>query len=461
MGEVAFSLAKSPWFLKMNLRVLHIYFKEYNAMTKNKHLTDEERLQIENLLKQRYSIKSIADRLGKSTSTISREVRKRAQESEKFAAHYPHNRCIKRRECHRCQLCEDKPNCTRRCALCNRCNNICPSYEEDVCLKLYDPPYVCNGCPEESSCVLKKRYYLHKQAHEAYREMLIESRIGVNITEEDLLELDDFVSPLIKRGQSVHHIFANNPDEFEISEKSVYRYVAGGLLKADNLDMPRVVRYKPRKHKPVVHKVDSGCRIGRTYVDFQKFMEQANVSAVEMDTVKGGVSGKVLLTLMFKSCDFMLAFLRDRNTSQTVIDRFNILYDLLGTDCFKSLFPVILTDNGSEFSNPTALEFDAEGRRRTHIFYCDPHASFQKPNVELNHEFIRKILPKSKSFNHLTQSDIDRIMSHINSYSREKLNDKTPIEMFGFLYGDDIAKKLGLHKIPANDILLKPSLLRK
>jgi IS30 family transposase len=190
-------------------------------------------------------------------------------------------------------------------------------------------------------------------------------------------------------------------------------------------------------------------------------MEQANVSAVEMDTVKGGVSGKVLLTLMFKSCDFMLAFLRDRNTSQTVIDRFNILYDLLGTDCFKTLFPVILTDNGSEFSNPTALEFDAEGRRRTHIFYCDPHASFQKPNVELNHEFIRKILPKSKSFNHLTQSDIDRIMSHINSYSREKLNDKTPIEMFGFLYGDDIAKKLGLHKIPANDILLKPSLLRK
>ncbi len=192
-------------------------------MAKNKHLTDEERLQIENLLRQRCSLKFIAQSLGKSTSTVSREVRKRANESEKFAAHYPHNRCINRRNCHRCQLCEDKPNCTRRCALCNRYNSICPSYEEEVCTRLYDPPYVCNGCPEEYRCALKKRYYLHRQAHEAYREMLIESRIGANITEEELLELDGFVSPLIKQGQSVHHIFANNPDEFAISEKSVYR----------------------------------------------------------------------------------------------------------------------------------------------------------------------------------------------------------------------------------------------
>ena len=99
-------------------------------MAKNKHLTDAERLQIEILLKQRQTLKGIAQQLGKSTSTISREVKKRAKESEKFAKHYPHNRCVKRKDCHTLQLCEDKPNCTRRCALCNRCNSICPSYDE-------------------------------------------------------------------------------------------------------------------------------------------------------------------------------------------------------------------------------------------------------------------------------------------------------------------------------------------
>lgn len=425
------------------------------------HLTDSDRLQIEILLKQHCSLNKIADQIGKNKTTISREIKKRALDSEKFAAHYPANRCVKRRECQCVQLCDDKPNCTRRCATCGRCNKVCLTYEEEVCDKLVYPPYVCNGCAEEQRCVLKKRYYLHKHAHEAYREMLIESRQGANITEGELLELDAFISPLIKKGQSVSHIFVNNPDRLNISESSAYRYIAGGLLKANNLDMPRVVRFKPRKAKPVEHKVDSGCRIGRNYLDYTKFIEESGGAIVEMDTVKGGVSGKVLLTLMFKSCDFMLAFLRDRNTSQTVIDRFNILYELLGAKCFRSLFQVILTDNGSEFSNPKALEFDMAGNRRTSIFYCDPNASYQKPNVELNHEFIRKILPKGVSMNGLTQDDINLMMSHINSYSRGKLNDNPPIEMFNFLYGEGLAEKLGLIKIPPNEILLKPELLRK
>jgi IS30 family transposase len=100
------------------------------------------------------------------------------------------------------------------------------------------------------------------------------------------------------------------------------------------------------------------------------------------------------------------------------------MYGALGAECFKKLFPVLLGDNGSEFSNPKALEFDEQGNRRTRVFYCDPYSSFQKPNVELNHEFLRRILPKGSSFDHLAQEDIDLMMSHINSYSREKWCDK-------------------------------------
>lgn len=430
-------------------------------MAKFKHLTDEERLQIEVMLKQQYSLKAIAQKIDKSLSTVSREVRKHGMVSEKFAAHYPANRCVHRRDCWHCQLCMDKPNCTRRCATCNQCNKICPDYEEEICLKLFDPPYVCNGCADEYKCVLKKRYYLHKKAQEAYKEMLSEARCGANITEEELTELNTFISPLLKNGQSIHHVFSNNPDTFAISEKSVYRYVSGGLLDARNLDLPRVVRFRPRKNKTVVHKVDRNCRIGRTYADFQKFMEQTDVQVVEMDTVKGGQSGKVLLTLLFRSCDFMLAFLRDHNTSQTVIDCFNTLYALLGQQSFQSLLPVILTDNGSEFSNPVALEFDEFGNRRTHIFYCDPSSPHQKPEVELQHEFIRRISPKGYSFDKLTQAQVNLMMSHINSYGREKFSGKSPIEMFDFLYGQGLAEKLSIFKIPPNEIILTPALLKK
>jgi IS30 family transposase len=182
---------------------------------------------------------------------------------------------------------------------------------------------------------------------------------------------------------------------------------------------------------------------------------------VEIDSVIGRIGGKVLLTLMFKSCDLMLAFIRDRNTSQSVIDVFNYLDRTLGRETFSRLFPACLADNGSEFSNPKALENDAQGDRRTRLYYCDPFSSFQKPNVELNHEFIRKVLPKGRSFDDLSQNDISLMMSHINSYSREKLNDKSPFDAFSFLYGNDILEKLGVNRIPANDILLKPSLLKK
>jgi IS30 family transposase len=290
---------------------------------------------------------------------------------------------------------------------------------------------------------MRKKYYFHKQAHEAYRETLVESRIGANITEDELLYLDELVSPLVMRGQSVHHISVHNQDNLTVSEKTLYRYIDGGLLKARNIDMPRVCRLKPRKSKPVQHKVDSGCRIGRSYTDYSVFLEQSQIHAVEMDSVIGRVGGKCLLTLMFKNCDFMLAFIRERNTSQSVIDVFNDLFLRLGADMFKQLFPVLLGDNGSEFSNPKAIEFDGEGNKRTQLFYCDPYSSFQKPNVELNHEFIRKILPKGKSLDAFTQADINLMMSHINSYSRAKLGDKSPLETFGFLYGKDTLDTLG------------------
>jgi len=430
-------------------------------MAKNKHLTDGERLQIEQALSSGASLKQIAVKLDKSTSTISREVRARAVTSNKFAPYRIRNRCTKRSACQKQYLCYDKTLCTKRCSTCNLCNELCPEFEEQLCYKLLEPPYVCNGCPDEFQCVLRKKYYLNQKAHEAYRETLVESRTGANITSDELLSLDELVSPLVRRGQSVRHIVANNADQFTVSERTIYRYVDGGLLHAKNLDMPRVCRLRPRKTKPVEHRVDSGCRIGRTYAEYTSFIKQSGAQAVEMDSVIGRVGGKVLLTLMFKSCDFMMAFLRERNTSQSVIDIFNVLQTRLGDDRFKALFPVILADNGSEFSNPKALEFDEQDNQRTKIFYCDPYASFQKPNVELNHEFIRKILPKGVPLDHLTQDDINLMMSHINSYAREKLNFKSPFDMFGFLYGYDVPEKLGLTAVLPNEILLKPSLLKK
>ncbi len=122
----------------------------------------------------------------------------------------------------------------------------------------------------------------------------------------------------------------------------------------------------------------------RIYEDFEKYMKKhPDTPIVEMDSVYGAKGGKVLLTIHFVNCSFMLAFIREHNDAQSVIDVFNYLQSILGIDKFKKLFVVILTDNGSEFSNPAEIEFDPEtGEKRTQIFYCHPSHPEEKVHVK-------------------------------------------------------------------------------
>ena len=181
-----------------------------------------------------------------------------------------------------------------------------------------------------------------------------------------------------------------------------------------------------------------------------------------MDSVIGRVGGKCLLTIHFVETSLMLAFLRDANTSGSVIRIINALDRVLGAEAFDKLFPVILTDNGSEFSNPKEIEYrETSPYCRTQVFYCDPSSPYQKGACEVNHELIRRILPKGSSFDDLTQEDIFLMMDHINSYKRKKLNDRSPYETFSFYYGEDLLKKLGCSPVASENIILKPKLLKK
>ncbi len=113
---------------------------------------------------------------------------------------------------------------------------------------------------------------------------------------------------------------ASNPDRFTVSEKTVCRYINGGLLSTKRHNLPRACMIKPRKGKGVEHRVDKTCRVGRTWDDYLKFVEEhPGVRVVEMDTVEGVKGGKVLLTLIFTPFNFMLAFLSDAKTSECVL----------------------------------------------------------------------------------------------------------------------------------------------
>ena len=442
---------------------------------KKPRLSDEERLVIESMLRAGKTVYEIAKTLARPVTTIIREVKARAVESDKGAAYRVTNRCAFRMECekrHVCAHCLYDGN--RLCKFCRQCNSHCPAFVEQRCERLDRSPYVCNGCTDERKCVLRKRYYLHAKAQENYETILSESRTGANVTEGELLAFDALLRDFAAKGQSVHAAMASNPDKFTVSEKTVYRYINGGLLSTKRGDLPRACMLRPRKGKGVEHRVDKTCRVGRTREDYIDFIEKnPGVRVVEMDTVEGVKGGKVLLTLTFNPFNFALAFLMDAKTSECVLEVFGrirgVLRERYGEDgwreVFSRLFPVILTDNGSEFTNPLGIELDDDDSRLTFVFYCNAYASYEKAHAERNHEFIRLVLPKGTayteptSFDGLTQDDVSLMMSHVNSYVRKGLGNKTPYDRFTAEQGEEIASLFGMSRIAANEVTLKPSLL--
>ena len=430
-------------------------------MAKNSHLTLSDRIAIEVGLRERKSFSAIALELGKDPTTISKEVRTHIK--LKQAGGY--NPCIIRKDCkHYGDLCSPcKFTYGKTCSSCfkTKCFEICQDFQQAGCKKLTKPPYVCNGCIQRKTCKLERHLYEAKSAQKEYEETRSTSRQGFAVTPAELDRIDRIISPLIKQGQSIHQICVNNADEIMLDERTIYNYVDAGLLSVGNLDLPRKVRYKVRKKKPSV-RVDKQCHLGRTYEDFLEYTAfNQDIPVVEIDSVEGRNGGKVLLTVFFRNSSLILACLRDRNTARSVTEVFEWLYETLGHEQYCRLFPIILTDRGSEFTDPVSIECTGFGEVRSRIFYCDPQRSDQKGGCEVTHEFIRRVLPKGTSFDHLQQGDILLMMSHINSYTRKKLNNQSAHRLFSFLYGDSILPSLGIQEIPANDINLTPRLLKK
>ena len=353
-----------------------------------------------------------------------------------------------------------------------KCFEMCEDFRQRTCTDLGHAPYVCNGCGRQTRCPLRKRYYVADAAQENYAGILSDARRGTQADESVIADMNAALKDPIRTGkQSIRAVMAAKPSSFHgFSERSVYNYANSQLFDVKRGDMPLMCRRKPPKPGKTVTKADAKRRVGRTYQDYLSFLGlNFGVQPVEIDTVIGSVDGKVLFTMMF-SCGLMLAFLRDAKTAQTTTRIFNMLQDVAGLEFFMTLFPVVLGDNGPEFSNPRTVEFfrpdpkhnPTKLERRTWMFFCDPYRSSQKPHVENNHLLVRRVMPKGASFDGLRQEQVDRMLSHVNSYPRESLDGKTPYDAFVSFYGERgraFLEKLNVRRINAEFVTLDPSLL--
>jgi len=444
-----------------------------NIIHNQKHLTLSDRTFIEQELCQGSTFKYMANTLHKDPTTISKEIRNHRRPIS--AKSVPGNckdckfrdTCIIRGNDPEVALCPRSGYCANLCRKCWRENTklFCSTYVPITCNQCLHAPYVCNSCTHEKNCRINHFIYQASYSQKQYEKTLVNSRKGINLTPQELHELNDLISPLVLKGQPLSHIFSVHADEIPVCRRTLYNYFDQSVFKARNIDLPRRVRYKKRKKRaePRKKNIKQVYRNKRTYVDFLKYTDAfPELDVVEMDTVKGSrTSGKCLLTLLFRSCSFMIIILLPDCTQKSVVNAINTLCDTIGIRTFKKYFPIILTDNGSEFKNPWDIEKTESGTIRTKVFYCDPYVSNQKGRLEKNHEYIRYIIPKGKSMSQYSQEDVNLMSSHINSTARDSLNGATPFELAELLLDKKIPALTGQHKVSPDSVMLKPALLKK
>ena len=321
----------------------------------SKFLTYEERIIIAQKLHDNASFGEIGKELEKDRTTIAKEVKKHSFDKQSGRPGYSYNPCKSRKTCKLKKICGGK-ECTHqsayKCSLCSECYRHCTEFQEDICTIKLKPPYVCNGCEKLQDCTLMKHIYDPTDAHIKASEVISQSRTGILTNEDDITRINKIITPLVRNGQSLHQIYIGHVDDLMCSEKTLYNYVDAQLFDIRNIDLPRKVKYRPRYKKPEF-KVDRGCRVGRNYQDFQKYVSKnPDSGVVQLDSVIGRVGGKCLLTIHFVDTSLMLAFLRNANTSTSVIQIFDALDQVLETVLFEKLFSVILTDYTEENTMP-------------------------------------------------------------------------------------------------------------
>lgn len=389
---------------------------------KNKHMTLDDRIEIQECLNKGMTFKAIASRIGKDPTTVSKEVKQRAISYT--------NSFTKTDEC---------------------------------CAKLLKAPFVCNGCRNRnhSNCHYTRRKYEAKRAQQEYETVLVESREGIPLNKAVFYANEEIISSAVKSGQHIYH--AIHANDLDIAQSTVYRYIDKGYYSITKMDLPRAVKFKNRRRKENEF-VPKGIKIGRTYEDFSTYIEEnPNTTYVEMDTVIGTPGGKVIMTFQFVNVDFMFGILLENKTAIEAGQKITLLKQALDKNGFRfgDVFPVLLTDNGGEFSNVFAFENDLSGSRESLVFYCDPNAPYQKPHVENNHTLFRDIVPKGSSFNNFTQDTVNLIFSHINAAKRKQFNGKSAYDLFSFTYSEELAKVLGISFIEPKDVVQSARLLTK
>lgn len=407
----------------------------------NVHFTLETRKLIEERLNESKTITEISNELQRDRSNIGKEIMKHRIATFPSTFNYDHP-CLKHVSCSMKTY---------------ECYKTCKNIEIKLCENLISSPHVCNGCQKKKYCRHVRYYYNAVEANNEYVNSWKKDRSKLRYTPLELDILNNDFKALVLNCKSIYHaLIVINKRGFNFKISTIYKQIERGQLALKKSDLPRCRKTKQKEVRDKSYKRDID---GHTYEDYNSYKEE-NPNAVEtqMDTVEGikENDAPVFFTIEIVDIKFILIFKLTSQNAKEVSNKLKLLKQILGNEIIEKIFEILLTDNGKEFIRLDDLK---EILPNANIFYCHPYSSYEKGNIENNHELIRRVIPKGISLKCYTQKDLDLLCSHINSLYRESLDGKCPFDLVENYISKDVLDKLNLKKIDDDKVVLVPKLL--
>ena len=352
--------------------------KDYNIEYKQKqykHLNIKERVKIETMMNDqlevygKVNITKIAQKLNRSKSTISREIRR------------------------------------------NRFVVVTEVFNKDSIFKKKKVITFEYESTEANEKALKKQ----KEKGTSRIKLLYNKQL---IKEVNRLLKEEGKSPDIV----AYKIRENKTFNVKVSTNTIYDGIRKGYLEVSTKDRKRMKdksrRCRVERNKIPESKKDRSIELRPDYINNRK-----EFGHFEMDLVLGkqGKDKECLLTLTEIKTRFEIVIKLNNKSSSEVIGAINSIKEHLkgySSEIFKS----ITTDNGSEFSRYEEIE-EILG---TMVYFCHPGASYEKGTNERHNGMLREYIPKGSDISKYSAEDLDRIVSKLNDLERKKLNYYTP-----------------------------------
>ncbi len=297
---------------------------------------------------------------------------------------------------------------------------------------------------------------------------------------QELKQIDELISPLIiknKQSPNAALVAVRSELDFDLSLTTLYRLINSSKLTVRAIHLPEAVGRRRRRSSTKKKGADAYATVkvdkqGHMYADFEEYMKSHDIVHVEMDCVEGRKTDTaVILSLNWKKHHMQLYFMLDAHDASHVVEMLDIIEASLGFELFKECIPLILTDNGEEFTDIEGMErsITRPGEKRTMIFFCEPNRSDQKGSAERTHRLLRRIVKKrtsaddsrNMSVQNLTQADMTLVSNHVNSYPRPEFENVIPYELASKAMPEDFFILLGLEQIPQKEVILSPDLIYK